>query len=183
MRKSAERKIAMYKTNTDWTRNKKSAAIIYTNADGNITEITLARFLSDSPENTVEMFNKFKAVSDKLFYEWDREERTQAEEETPLEYVSEKCAVPSAEKSVIDRSEEDEHEAYIKRKEEMTARVPSALDRLTDTQRRRYVLHHHDGLSIRRIAEIEGVFHKAVADSITQAQKKIEKIIAKEAQV
>ena len=87
----------MYKTNTDWTRNKKSAAIIYTDADGNITEITLTHFISDSPENTAKMFNKIKAVSDNLFYNWDRTERKQAAEETSFEDVSPENTSPSAE--------------------------------------------------------------------------------------
>ena len=168
----------MYKTNTDWTRNKKSAAIIYTDANGDITEITLARFLSDSPENTVEMFHKMKTLSDKLFYGWDRDERAQAEEETPLEYVSEKYATPSAEKLVTDPSEA---EAYINKKTKMTALVPQALDRLTPVQRKRYRLHFEDGLTTRRIAEIDGVSHVAVIDSLAAAQRKIDKFLAKEA--
>ena len=164
----------MFKTNTDWTRNKKSAAIIYTDASGEISEITLARFLADSPENTVEMFNKIKEVSDLLFYDWDREERTQATNETQIKYETREFATPSIEDDVFD-SEYEAEEEFLKRKEKMTTLAPQILDRLTPTQRRRYLLHYEDGLTVRRIADIDGTSHVAVIHSLGLAQRKIDK--------
>jgi len=172
----------MYKTTSDWTRNKKSAAIIYADATGNITEITLARFLADSPENTIEQFQRLKALSDMLFHAEDKSEREQADLETPLEYVSAEYAAPSAE-DVVCNADEETCQAYIKRKTKMAALVPHVLDKLTPVQRKRYLLHFGDGLTTRRIAEIDGVSHVAVIDSLAAAQKKIEKFLSKEAQL
>lgn len=59
---------------------------------------------------------------------------------------------------------------------EETARVQNALRNLTLTQQRRLQL-LADGLSIREIARLEGVDHKAVLESIMAARRKILKYL------
>jgi DNA-directed RNA polymerase specialized sigma24 family protein len=54
----------------------------------------------------------------------------------------------------------------------------AALDRLTEVQRRRYLLHHVDGMSLRQIADAEGVVHSKIQKSIEGAEKKIRKFLA-----
>jgi RNA polymerase sigma factor (sigma-70 family) len=45
----------------------------------------------------------------------------------------------------------------------------AAMDKLSKTQRRRLEMHYFDGLTYRRIAEIENVSHVAVMKSVAQA--------------
>ena len=47
------------------------------------------------------------------------------------------------------------------------------LECLSETQRRRYLLYNHDGLTIRQIASKEQVTFVAVQHSIAEAKKKI----------
>lgn len=53
----------------------------------------------------------------------------------------------------------------------------SALDSLTETQRRRFGMFWDAGLSIREIARIEGADYKSVRESIETARKKLSKVI------
>ena len=53
----------------------------------------------------------------------------------------------------------------------------SALDALTPTMRKYYLMHYYDGLSIRRIAKIEGKDKKTIAESMESAQKIIENFL------
>jgi DNA-directed RNA polymerase specialized sigma24 family protein len=54
----------------------------------------------------------------------------------------------------------------------------SVLDRLTDIQRRRYLMYHADGLTTREIAAREGAAQRSVMDSLEAAAKKIKKVLA-----
>jgi len=56
--------------------------------------------------------------------------------------------------------------------------VTLALDKLTDVQRKRYLLYYVEELTIRQIADIEGVGHSKIQKSIEGAQKKIKKVLA-----
>jgi len=53
--------------------------------------------------------------------------------------------------------------------------ICNALRSLTATQRRRYLMHFEDGLSLQEIANIEGVAKSTIDDSIQAAQRKIKK--------
>ena len=55
----------------------------------------------------------------------------------------------------------------------------SAIDTLSEVQRRRLLLYYFAGLSYRQIGEIESVNHKSVARSVTQAIEKLRKFITK----
>jgi len=56
--------------------------------------------------------------------------------------------------------------------------VTLALDKLTDVQRKRYLLYYVEELTIRQIADIEGVGHSKIQKRIEGAQKKIKKVLA-----
>ena len=66
-------------------------------------------------------------------------------------------------------------EALIQKKRKQLA--VSALDALTPTMRKYYLMHHYDGLSLRKIAKIEGKDKKTIAESIKSAQKIVEKFL------
>jgi DNA-directed RNA polymerase specialized sigma24 family protein len=51
------------------------------------------------------------------------------------------------------------------------------LDKFSNVQRRRYVMYHVDGLTVREIADIEGISHVAVVYSLELADKKIKKVL------
>jgi DNA-directed RNA polymerase specialized sigma subunit, sigma24 homolog len=58
-----------------------------------------------------------------------------------------------------------------------TQQLYAAMETLTETQRRRVYLHFFRGLSYRKIAGLEGVNNKSVAESVNQAVKKLRKEI------
>lgn len=168
-----------YRTNTDWSRNKHSAAIIYTDADGNTVEVTLERFLTDSPSNTEEMFRDLKALSDELYQAEDNAEIRRGKRELPLYDWSEGYASESLEAQLIDGPDEEIAQVYLKRRKQMLTLVPEILDKLTEVQRRRFLLHKVKGLSTRKIAAREGVAQQVAWRSIMGAEKKIEKYLFK----
>ena len=53
------------------------------------------------------------------------------------------------------------------------------LDKLTEVQRRRFVMHRIEGLTTRQIAEIEGVGHSKIQKSLEGAEKKIKKVLSR----
>jgi len=55
--------------------------------------------------------------------------------------------------------------------EELRERVRNAYSKLTDIQKKRILL-LSKGLSVREIADLENVHHRAIEDSIQQARKK-----------
>ena len=77
----------------------------------------------------------------------------------------------SVEDEVIERVEQKA--AYVKRRS--TAAL--ALDKLTEVQRRRYLMYHLKGKTTREIAALEGVNQSKVMNSLILAEKKIKKIL------
>ena len=61
--------------------------------------------------------------------------------------------------------------------QEQTDKLTDAKQKLTEVQRRRLELYIEDGLSMRKIAQKEGVHYTAVEDSIRAAFKKIKKFL------
>ncbi len=64
---------------------------------------------------------------------------------------------------------------YVRR--EQMLKLRTALQTLTDSQRRRLELYIEDELSIREIAKSEGVDYSSVKESINAAKKKIKKAL------
>ncbi len=58
-------------------------------------------------------------------------------------------------------------------------RLYTAIERLTEKQRRRVILHYFKGLSCRQIARYEGVTHVTIVHSIGQARKALGKHLSK----
>jgi DNA-directed RNA polymerase specialized sigma24 family protein len=150
-------------TNTDWVHNKHNQAIVYRHADG-MEIITLERFLADSPKNTADE---------------DDAMREQGESELPIYDWSEQCSTPSLEEQIFGDGCAGERQAYLKRREQLITLLPIVMDKLTPTQLRRLRLHREDGLTTRKIAELEGCTHQSVVECLRAADKKIIKILAK----
>jgi len=160
---------------SDYALNKNAEGIIYKFADQTV-EITLEDYLRENPDMTAADFTALKALSDKDYYESDRSGYRQTWKNISFDRLTEEelhtLCVPSAEQAVI---EKDADEAAYAKRQSTAAR---ALDKLTEVQRRRYLLHHAHGKSVREIAELEGAFFTSVHESLKSAEKKIKKIVA-----
>jgi len=156
----------------DYALNKHSGGIVYRFADG-IAEITLADYLAENPGKTESDFRKLKELSDADYLERDRAEFRQTWKDTPLDALAdiEICSMPSPETEVIDVPDEAERET------KRAALGMVAWGKLTEIQRRRYLMHHVKGLSTRKIADVERVSHVAVVYSLDAAEKKIKKYL------
>lgn len=87
----------------------------------------------------------------------DRKERYHCYSYDAIDYEGEEYAEPDTPASLLER-------------DELSERVHSAMSHLTEIQVRRLTL-FAEGHSIREIARMEGVDHKAVAKSIEAAKK------------
>ena len=87
----------------------------------------------------------------------DRKERYHCYSYDAIDYEGEEYADPDTPDSLLER-------------DELSKRVQSAMSHLSEIQVRRLTL-FADGLSIREIARMEGVDHKAVCKSIESAKK------------
>lgn len=153
---------------SDYALNKYSEGIVYKFADG-IVEVTLADYLRDNPDRTAEDFAKLKAVSDELYHEQDLDETAYGKRARKLEWLteSEEYATPSVDITLIHNSDKGQALKAAKRLLES--------GKLTEVQRRRFLLHYFKGLSIRQIAGLEQVDYRAVWESLHWSTKKLKK--------
>jgi len=162
-------------TQNDYAVNKNAEGIVYRFSDQTV-EVTLNDYLRENPDKAAADFEALKALSDDDYYESDRRDYRQTWKNTSFEALDEDelaiFAAPSAEETVIGQSETKA--AYAKRQ----ATASHALEKLTDTQRRRYQMYHVDGLTMRQIADIEGVLHSKIQKSLEAAERKIKKIVS-----
>jgi DNA-directed RNA polymerase specialized sigma24 family protein len=162
--------------NSDYALNKYSEGIVYRFADG-IVEITLADYLAENPGKTEGDYRALKALSDSIFLEEVQAENTQTYKNSPYDELkgTALCQTPSPEDYFI--GEIDAREESERRKECLDI-ANRALDKLTELQRRRYLMYHVDGMAIRAIADIEGTHFTTVHESLQAADKKIKKVLA-----
>ena len=159
---------------SDYALNKHSDGIVYRFADG-IVEVTLADYLADNPGKSEDDFRKLKEFSDADYIERDRSEHRQTWKNTSLDALADTIFLsePSLEAVVIDAPEE------TLRNESRIAIAQKVLGKLTDIQRRRYLLRTIKGLTTREIAALERVSHVAVVYSLEAAEKRIKKYFSK----
>ena len=163
-------------TDSDYALNKYSGGIVYRFADG-IVEITLADYLAGNPGKTEADFRALKEISDGIYLEQVQDDNKQTYRNSPYDELDGTllCHAPSPEDLFIGEIEADEEaERYFGRSE--AAR--HAMGKLTSTQRRRYLMYHVKGMTIRKIAEIERVSHVAIVYSLELADKKMKKLVS-----
>ena len=178
--------------NCDYAVNKKAEGIVYRFADQTV-EVTLADYLRENPDKTAADFAELKALSDEDYYKTDRNDYRQTWKNVPLETLSgrkgksadsrrkeagkkpkdELPSSPSAEDEVIGQGEQAE--AYAKRQ----SLAALALDKLTEVQRRRYLLYHVKGMTVREVADAENAHFTSVSESIKAAENRIKKFLSK----
>ena len=163
-------------TDNDYALNKYSAGIVYRFADS-IVEITLADYLIENPDKSESDFRTLKEISDTDYFERDRAENAQTKRNVAFDALDETglCHSPSPEElfigAIIAKEEAERHKAYL----DIAHR---ALGKLTEVQQRRYLLHRIEGLTMREIAAIEGVKHQSIVECLSNADKKIKKILS-----
>ena len=158
---------------SDYAANKNASGIVYRFANETV-EITLEDYLRENPGKTAAHFAALKALSDSDYLERDRSEYRQTWKNIAIEGMEEvlESPEPTPEDEVIAFLEQGAEQAQKKK----TAK--QALGKLTDVQRRRYVMHHAEGLTTRQIAAIEGAKQQSVSESILSADKKIKKFLS-----
>ena len=161
--------------NSDYAINKNAKGIVYRFANQTI-EITLEDYLRENPDKTPLDFIDLKAISDVDYYETDRSSYRQTWKNTSFETLgddkNDMFILPSTEDEVIERSELQEETA---KRQSLATYV---MDKLTEVQRRRYLMYYVKGLSTWQIAKHEGTNQKSVHESIQAAEKKIKKILS-----
>mgnify|MGYP000891201540 CR=1 FL=1 len=161
-------------TDNDYALNKvNKEAIVYRFAD-EIVEVTIEDYLRENPDKTAADFAELKVLSDEDYKERDREDYRLTYKNVSLHGLdeTEACCVPSPEEILFD---EPERKAQ---KERMRRQAYEAIATLTEVQRRRYIQHHVEGLSVRDIADMEKSHFTSVHESLLAAEKKIKKYLA-----
>ncbi len=158
---------------SDYALNKFSEGIVYKFTD-RIVEITLEAYLLENPSKTEQDFWELKALSDEIYHQQVMHENRTSRLDVPINGLedSEQLSLPPTDTVLIHKAEE--HRAMS------AARQLLDSGQLTDTQRRRFILHFFQGLSTRRIAERERVSHVAVYKSIVLAQEKLKRFFDKQ---
>jgi len=163
--------------NSDYALNKHSKGIVYRFAD-KIVEITLADYLNENPGKTEADFLALKNISDSDYHEEVKATYRQTWKDMPESDTEDSVlnADLSAEGEYFSGFEAiEENERY----ENLRGSARFALSKLTPIQRKRYVLYHIKGLTIRQIADFEGVGHTKIQKSIEGASTKIKKVLSK----
>ena len=162
-------------TESDYAINKNAEGIVYRFADQAV-EIMLEDYLRENPDKTPAGFAELKALSDADYYETDRGDYRQTWKNVSFAGLEDTAdfAALSPEDEVVRKAEQS---AELARRDVLAKK---ALDKLTDVQRRRYVMYHSQGKTTREIAALEGVNQSKIMNSLNLAEKKIKKILAKD---
>lgn len=131
--------------------------------------IWLEDYLSANPGKSAEDFAKIKALSDELYHEQVIVEHRTGRLDVTINGLeeTEQLATVSIDTELIHKADTG--------KALKAAKLLLNSGKLTEVQRRRFMLHFFKGLSIRQIAELEQVDFRAVWESLHWATKKLKK--------
>lgn len=162
------------KKNIKYQRNHNGLSIVYCFSDS-VEKITFEMFQTDNPNATHEEFEQWKRLSDELNLTEKRAVWRQTHKNCIVDMENHReLSVVSAEEAYLAQLENEE--VQLKRQQQM-ALIKSALNLLTEKQRRRYLLHIVHGMTMREIASIENTAAQVVHRSIAQAKKKIQRFV------
>ena len=161
---------------SDYALNKYSEGIVYRFADG-IAEITLTDYLAENTGNTEADFRAIKELSDSIYSKQVKDENRQTYKNTPFDELDESVLYQMSSPEEVFIGEIDALEESEQRLKLLTA-ANSVLNKLTEIQRRRYLMYRVNGLTLRQIADIEGVLFTKIYKSVEAAEKKIKKILS-----
>ena len=153
--------------NSDYAVNKFSEGSVY-RFENETVEITLQDYLQDNPDKTEADFKKLKAISDQIYYDQDRAENAQTKKNISLHGLEETSVCAS----------DDFEEEYVlseDKRRAMQAAIRLFHDgKMTEKQKRRFLLHFMHGMPLRKIADMEGVHFTSVDESIRRAGDKLQ---------
>lgn len=157
------------------TLNQKRKGIVYFFAD-HVAEISLQEFLLSCNELTEKDFEHWKFISDHMRLEERRASGRENYKNVNLDSVLHENAlkVLSAEEVYLQDLEQTESETNARFQLQMAIQAIRTLKR---KQKRRFLLYVVHQLSLREIAEIEGISHVAVHLSIQSARQKIKEFL------
>ena len=171
-------------------QNKKKQEIVYRFADGTkavITEDDYNAYIAEHPlvsrgDETLQSpdFETLKAVSNDIYEQEDDGWNAQTKKNLSFDimggseyrYEAYELSPETLFFVTLDAPEE------ARKLREREAIVDRTLDRLTEIQRRRYLMYAVDGLTVRKIAKKEGVIYSNVHKSLAQAKKKIKEFVS-----
>ena len=159
---------------SNYGKNRYSTDIVYSSATGDYG-LTKEDFLASNPDLTEADYEYWKSWSDSDYRKSDRKDTVESKRTRAIEQFvdTELLSVESSEETVLESMEPTVNPYTY----ENALRIYKAAH-LTEKQASRYEKHYIDGMSVRAIAEEEGVYHKAVLDSINQAKKKVKKLLS-----
>ena len=155
---------------SEYAINKYSSAIVYLGSKGPY-ELTEAEFLRQNPGMSHEDFLFWKNWSDEDYKEVLRAETEDKRHTVSIHELEETKAVciPSAEDVYVSVTTKTEIRTFNKKD------AKRFLATLTRVQRKRFWMREINGLTYRRIAEIEGGDVYAIEDTFQCIEKKIKK--------
>ena len=156
----------MFDPKSDYALNKKDPdAIVYIDAAGTLTRLTLADFSSQ------EEFQRWKTWSDESYRQIENAGIAFSKHILSLSCLSEKATTQSPEDTLVETLEQQE-------REEMRRLLMKGFDScLTPKQHRRLWLSCVCGLTVRQISQTENANFQNVAKSIVAAKKKLQKFM------
>ena len=159
---------------SDYGKNRYSAKIIYPGADGDY-ELTKDAFLASDSSLTEADFDFWKNWSDTDFKSKDRADTREVRRTRAIDQFAdtELLADESTEDTVLEALEPTPNPYTYDNA------VKVMDDCLTDTQKRRFLFHKCNGMTLECIAEMESVSITAVFYSISAAEKNILRYLAK----
>lgn len=159
----------MFNKKSEHALNKKdSAAIVYTDAYGNIFRITEDDF------DSVKEFRKWKNWANMKNHSEEKKEHIHRNHTISLSLIEGAVGTESNMESRIILS--DEQDEQIRRSAVLIKRMKGCL---SQKQYRRLWLYHVERMDTYQIAAIEGITHQSVSESIQSARKKIIKFLQK----
>ena len=157
---------------SDYGKNRYSKGIVFSTADRDLV-LTKEQFLESDPALTEADFDHWKTWSDKNYTAEDRARTLESKHILAIEQfeVTELVSENTVEEIALERLEPHKNPYTIEN-------AMNLLDKhLTVTQKRRYLMLIRDDLTIREIAQIEGVGFTKIQKSIDQAKNKLKKFL------
>lgn len=153
----------MFNHKSDYALNKKdTTAIVYQDANGNLTRVTVDDFSS------VKEFRKWKNWMNMKGHSEEKRNHIYRNHTVSLTGLEEVIpAVTSMDFSF------DQVGANTRDAQEHILQIQQIKDILTKTQFKRIWMYHAEGKNTYEIAKIEGTCHQAISQSLRAAEKKL----------
>ena len=157
----------MFDTKSDYALNRRNPnAIFYRSLSGKHIRLTCEDFTSD------EEFSRWKDWSDREYHETEKADHVFHNHTLSIHGLSEiLLTVLSAEDVLMETFDQQE-------RQKLRRLLIEGIDRcLTQPQRRRIRLYYANGLTMRQIAEAEGVQHQSIVRCLAAAKRNLQKFL------